>query len=238
MGEGEVAGDAGIDGDFVVVGYFDFLLRQGARSGNDNGYGREMLEDATRALAEQGMKPTLQVAVATDGKNLADVVGKVAAARPTAVLLATAGTVSVDLVKGLKKNVPGVLLTGVSVTLPSDSLKQLGEDGSGLALTMVMPDPNRAKTQLVRDYQAAMRAKGHQDFTLGSLEAYVNMRVLAEGLERAGSDPSRAKLRTALAGIRNWDMGGFVVDYSGQSPYVGSRFIDLGVLNGAGRFLG
>eukprot|EP01041_Mallomonas_annulata_P021010 gene21011-40953_t len=52
-----------------------------------------------------------------------------------------------------------------------------------------------------------MRTKGHQDFTLGSLEAYVNMRVLAEGLERAGSDPSRAKLRTALAGIRNWDMG-------------------------------
>lgn len=203
----------------------------------DNGYGREMLEDATRALAEQGMKPALQVAVATDGKNLADVVGKVAAARPTAVLLATAGTVSVDLVKGLKKNVPGVLLTGVSVTLPSDSLKQLGEDGSGLALTMVMPDPNRAKLQVVRDYQAAMRARGQQEFSLGSLEAYVNTRVLAEGLERAGRDPSQARLRTALAGIRNLDLGGFTVDYSGQTPYVGSRFIDLGVLSSAGRFL-
>ncbi|KAB2897110.1 MAG: ABC transporter substrate-binding protein [Burkholderiaceae bacterium] len=203
----------------------------------DNGYGREMLEDATRALAEQGMKPALQVAVATDGKNLADVVGKVAAARPTAVLLATAGTVSVELVKGLKKNVPGVLLTGVSVTLPSDSLKQLGEDGGGLALTMVMPDPNRAKLQVVRDYQAAMRARGQQEFSLGSLEAYVNTRVLAEGLERAGRDPSQARLRTALAGIRNLDLGGFTVDYSGQTPYVGSRFIDLGVLSSAGRFL-
>jgi len=174
----------------------------------DNGYGREMLEDATRSLAEQNIQPTVQAALATDGKNLADVLAKVAEARR------------------------------VSVTLTSDGLKQLGDAGSGIAVTMVMPDPNRAKTQLVRDYQAAMRAKGHQDFTLGSLEAYVNMRVLAEGLERAGSDPSRAKLRAALAGIRNWDMGGFVVDYSGQSPYVGSRFIDLGVLNGAGRFLG
>jgi ABC-type branched-subunit amino acid transport system substrate-binding protein len=203
----------------------------------DNGYGREMLEDATRALADQGMKPALQVAVATDGKNVADVVAKVAAARPSAVLLATAGTVSVDLVRGLKKNVPGVLLTGLSVTLPSDSLKQLGEDGSGIALTMVMPDPNRAKLQVVRDYQAAMRARGQQEFSLGSLEAYVNTRVLAEGLERAGRDPSQAKLRTALAGIRNLDLGGFTVDYSGQSPYVGSRFIDLGVLGGTGRFL-
>lgn len=204
----------------------------------DNGYGREMLEDATRSLAEQNIQPTVQAALATDGKNLADVLAKVAEARPAAVLLATAGAASVELVRGLKKTVPGVLMAGVSVTLTSDGLKQLGDAGSGIAVTMVMPDPNRAKTQLVRDYQAAMRAKGHQDFTLGSLEAYVNMRVLAEGLERAGSDPSRAKLRTALAGIRSWDMGGFVVDYSGQSPYVGSRFIDLGVLNGAGRFLG
>jgi ABC-type branched-subunit amino acid transport system substrate-binding protein len=204
----------------------------------DNGYGREMLEDATRSLAEQNIQPTVQAALATDGKNLADVLAKVAEARPAAVLLATAGAASVELVRGVKKTVPGVLMAGVSVTLTSDGLKQLGDAGSGIAVTMVMPDPNRAKTQLVRDYQAAMRTKGHQDFTLGSLEAYVNMRVLAEGLERAGSDPSRAKLRTALAGIRNWDMGGFVVDYSGQSPYVGSRFIDLGVLNGAGRFLG
>jgi len=204
----------------------------------DNGYGREMLEDATRSLAEQNIKPTVQAALATDGKNLADVLAKVAESRPAAVLLATAGAASVELVRGIKKTVPGVLMAGVSVTLTSDGLKQLGDAGSGIAVTMVMPDPNRAKTQLVRDYQAAMRAKGQQDFTLGSLEAYVNMRVLAEGLERAGSDPSRAKLRTALAGIRNWDMGGFVVDYSGQSPYVGSRFIDLGVLNGAGRFLG
>ncbi len=204
----------------------------------DNGYGREMLEDATRSLAEQNIQPTVQAARATDGKNLADVLAKVAEARPAAVLLATAGAASVELVRGIKKTVPGVLMAGVSVTLTSDGLKQLGDAGSGIAVTMVMPDPNRAKTQLVRDYQAAMRAKGQQDFTLGSLEAYVNMRVLAEGLERAGSDPSRAKLRTALAGIRNWDMGGFVVDYSGQSPFVGSRFIDLGVLNGAGRFLG
>lgn len=52
---------------------------------------------------------------------------------------------------------------------------------------MVVPDPNRAKSQVVRDYQSAMRANGKQEFTQGSLEAYVNMRVLAEGLERAGA---------------------------------------------------
>ena len=204
----------------------------------DNAYGREMLEDSTRFLAEQGLKPLVQVALATDGKNLSDVLAKVGQARPAAVLLATAGAVSVKLVRGLKTNNPGVLMAGRSVTLTSEGLKQRGDAGSGLALTMVMPDPTRAKTALVRDYQAAMRARGIQEFNLGTLESYTNTRVLAEGLERAGADPTRSKLRTALAGIRNLDLGGLVIDYSGQAPYVGSRFVDMGVLNGAGRFVG
>lgn len=203
----------------------------------DNPYGRELLEDANRALAAAGGKATVQAGLATDGKNLDAVLGQVGSARPAAVLLATAGSATVPLVRGLKKTLPGVLMAGVSASLTSESYKQLGEAGSGLAVTMVMPDPNKGKTAVVREYQAAMKARGQNEFNLGSLEGYVNMRVLAEGLERAGNDPTRAKLRSALAGIRNWDMGGFVVDYGSQAPYVGSRYIDLGVLGASGKFL-
>lgn len=204
----------------------------------DNGYGRELLEVATAALQQQGAKPVVQAAIASDGKNLPDVLKAVGAARPSAVLLATAGAVGPQLVRGIKAQLPGVLMAGVSVTLPGASLAQLGEDGSGIALTMVVPDPHRGKTQLVRDYQAAMRAAGHGEFSQGSLEAYVNARVLLEGLERAGKDVTQARLRSALAGIRQLDLGGFVVDYGGQPPYVGSRFIELGVLGSSGRFIG
>jgi len=203
----------------------------------DNAYGRELLEDANRALAAAGGKASVQAALATDGKNLDAVVAQVDAAHPSAVLLVTAGAATVPLVRGLRKVLPGVLMAGVSASLTGDAYKQLGETGRGLAVTMVMPDPNKGKTAVVREYQAAMKVRGQQEFGLGSLEGYVNMRVLAEGLERAGSDPTRSKLRSALAGIRNWDMGGFVVDYSGQAPYVGSRYIDLGVLSSAGKFL-
>ncbi len=203
----------------------------------DNSYGQEMLADASRALDALGQKPALQVSVATDGQNLASVVAQVAAARPTAVLLATAGTVSVGLVRGLRKSAAGVLLAGISPTLPSDSLKPLGEDASGIALSMVVPDPHRAKLQLVRDYQSAMRAKGQEEFSQGSLEAYVNTRVLAEGLERAGRDPNAQRLNAALAGIKKLNLGGFAIDYASQPPYVGSRFLDLGVLGSSGRFV-
>src|SRR6218665_19734 len=43
----------------------------------DNGFGRELLEDATRAMAEQQIKPLPQVALAIDGKNLGEVLAKV-----------------------------------------------------------------------------------------------------------------------------------------------------------------
>ena len=203
----------------------------------DNGYGRELLEVGTGALDALGRKPVAQVAVATDGSNLAKALAELSAARPSAVLLATAGTVSVELVRGIKTQLPGVLMAGVSVTLPGASLPQLGDAASGIALTMVVPNPHSSKLQLVRDYQAAMRAQGHTEFSQGSLEAYLNARVLLEGLERAGKDPTQAKLRAGLASIRNLDLGGFVVDY-GQPPYVGSRYIELGVLGNTGRFIG
>ena len=204
----------------------------------DNPYGREMLEDAIHELDKSGIMLVIQAPLATDSSNLADVLSKVSASRPSAVLLATAGSASIGLARGLKKNLPGVLLTGISSTLMGDAPKQLGEAASGIALSLIVPNPFNTRTGVVRDYQTAMRAVGQMDFSPGSLDAYINMRVLAEGLERAGRDVTPDKLRSSIASIRKWNLGDFVVDYSSQPPYVGSRFIDLGVLGSTGRFIG
>ena len=64
-----------------------------------------------------------------------------------------------------------------------------------------------------------------------------NTRVLAEGLDRAGKDVNRARLRSALAGVRGLDLGGCGVDF-GSAPYVGSHYVELGVLGASGRFVG
>lgn len=202
----------------------------------DNPYGKEVLADAQRALAAQGVKAVAEVALATDGKNLDAVVAQVIASKPAAVFLGTAGAASTGLVAAIKKVSPMMPIAGLSVAITSDGIKQLGNAASGIAMTMVFPDANRAKVAVVRDYQAAMRTMGKTEFTLGSLESYINTLVLAEGIERAGRDISRAKLRSALASLRSFDVGGFTVDYS-TAPYVGSKFVDLGVLASGGRFV-
>lgn len=203
----------------------------------DNGYGKEVLGDAQRALAAAGVKPVAEVALATDGKNIDDVVARTMASKPAAVFLGTAGAASAGVVMALKKAFPLLPIAGLSATFTSEGIAQLGKLASGIAVGMVIPDATRGRLQVVRDYQAAMQAMGKNDFGSGSLEGYINTRVLAEGLQRAGRDVSRVKLRSALTELRNLDLGGFSVNYA-AAPFVGSKFVEMGVLNETGRFNG
>jgi branched-chain amino acid transport system substrate-binding protein len=203
----------------------------------DNGYGKEVLGDAQRTLAVSGVKPVAELALALDGKNIDDVVARTIASKPSAVFLGTAGAASAGLVLALKKASALMPIAGLSATFTAEGIAQLGKLASGIAIAMVMPDATRGRLQVVRDYQAAMLAVGKNDFGSGSLEGYINTRVLAEGLQRTGRDASRAKLRAALTELRNLDLGGFSVNYA-AAPYVGSKFVEMGVLNETGRFNG
>ena len=68
------------------------------------------------------------------------------------------------------------------------------------------------------------------------LEGYIAAKVMAEGLRLAGPNPTREKLVNALAGLRNHDLGGFVVDY-GKAGRQGSRFVEVTIVGTAGRLL-
>ena len=205
----------------------------------DTVFGREFLADVTAALKSTGQTTAPKAfKLDAEGKGVESVVGQAVSAKPMAVLLGTAGDVTAALVNEFKKVSPSTPLAATSVALSGDNLRQLGGKTAGLALSMVLPDSGRTSVALVREYQKAMRAAGFQDFSARSFEGYVNARVLAEGLERAGRELTRGKLRSALASLRSHDMGGMTVDFSGGAPYVGSRFVDLGILGANGRVVG
>ena len=84
--------------------------------------------------------------------------------------------------------------------------------------------------------------KGHArrqipEFSARSFEGYVNARVLTEA-GRAGPRTHPRQAARALASVRSHDMGRMTVDYSNGAPYVGSRFVDLGILGANGRMVG
>lgn len=204
----------------------------------DNGFGKELLQVSSAALTKKGLKAVSEVAVATDGKNLDEAVKAVLASRPSAMLLFTAGTVSGSVVAAVRQASPSMPIAGLSVTLSSGAIKKLGEAVSGIAITMVVPDATSTKYSIVRKYQAAMKAIGSDDFNGTSFEAYINAKLMIDALKDAGANPTRTKIRNALAGVRNMELGGFRVDFSPPSTHVGSNYVNLGILSRTGRFIG
>ena len=67
------------------------------------------------------------------------------------------------------------------------------------------------------------------------VEGYTTAKVLVEGLRRAGKDPTSEKIRAALEGIRNYDVGGLELGYS-ASDHTGLDFVDLSIINKDGKF--
>jgi ABC-type branched-subunit amino acid transport system substrate-binding protein len=201
----------------------------------DNPYGKEVAQDTTRALAAANVTASAMVALSVDGKNLKQVIATALAAKPSAVLLGTAGAATTGLVAGLKQASPMIPIAGVSAALTQDGIKALGATAQGIAITHVYPDASQAKHLIVRDYQAAMRSVNQTEFTTGSLEGYISARLMFEAMQRAGRNITRERIRHALASIHNFDMGGFTVNYGSDNAHVGSKFVGLGVLTSDGR---
>lgn len=202
----------------------------------DNAFGKEIAKDANDAIQAAGLTLSMSSALAVDGSNVDGVVNTVLVAKPTVVLLGTAGASSLALIQKLRAAAPGLPLAGTSVAFTQADVLKLGKAGQGMTATRVVPLAKTASSKIVREYQDALRANGVTEFGQGALESYINARVLLAGLRRAGRGVTRAKLRDELANLGRLDLGGFVVNYTGSAPNVGSRYVDLGIFGANGAY--
>lgn len=202
----------------------------------DNAFGKDILGNAQRVLEGSRMGLSGSHALAVDGANAEAVADAVIAGRPAAVLLGTTGTASTALIKALRSRQAGLPLAGISVTVIGSELPKLGTALKGMALTQVMPDPEREKLPISRLFQAAMKANNETATGTTALEGWLNAQLLVEGLRRAGREPTRERLRNALAGIRRVEVGDMALGYPSEAPpYVASRYIELAVMSADGK---
>ena len=61
------------------------------------------------------------------------------------------------------------------------------------------------------------------------------VKVLVEGLKRAGPKPTREKVHAALESLRKFDLGGLEISY-GPDDHSGLDFADLAIIGTDGRF--
>jgi hypothetical protein len=90
----------------------------------------------------------------------------------------------------------------------------------------------RSSRNTTRPLQAFAK---HSNYSYYGIEGFINAKLMAEALRKAGRDLSREKLVTTLESTP-FDLGGYKINYSPTS-HNGSRFVDLTVLGRDGRVL-
>jgi ABC-type branched-subunit amino acid transport system substrate-binding protein len=105
-----------------------------------------------------------------------------------------------------------------------------------MVFAQIVPSPFARKTALAREYQTRWRAASTDAaFSFGSLEGYMTAKALVTALQAAGPAPTRASLLKALQQF-DVDLGGVHVRYR-AGDHEGSRYVDLAMVGGDGRFI-
>ena len=203
---------------------------------NDS-YGKAGLEGVTRALAKRDLKPTAVVTVERNSVDVAAPLADILKANPEAVIQISAYKSCAALIKLARVKSYGGQFFNVSFVGSKALADELGEAYAGVSISQVVPFPYVASSAVVREYQQRMTEAGHKDFDFSSMEGFLAAKVLTEGLRKAGGKTlSRESFMTALEGLRDFNMGGFTINYSAKS-HEGSRFTDLTTLGRGGKFI-
>jgi branched-chain amino acid transport system substrate-binding protein len=202
----------------------------------NNSFGKEVLAAATASLAQRKLEPVATVSVENNASDAAAASARLLASQPDALVLGLAGKPTIEVIKSVNQSRKGLQMYALSVLATASNLKALGSDGVGVAISQVVPFPLNGTLPLVREYQQAMKAAGHDDFSHLSLEGYMNAKVTAEALRRAGRNLTRDSLVTSLQSIRALDLGGVEIGF-GKGATSASRFVELTVINSQGKLV-
>lgn len=203
----------------------------------DGPNGKEHLENVNLIAKELDMRVVLSVPFKADTSDtdLDAMIGRIREAKPE--LFFNHGSASLYEKLAAKGMRAGLSTRFVAVNSGSTQIARgLGTLAHGMVFAQVVPSPWERKHPITREYQeAARRADPKAEFNYGALEGFLTAKALVMGLRAAGRDLSRASFVKALKGS-TFDLGGVKVQYS-PTEHVGSRFVDLSMVDRNGRFI-
>ncbi|MDB5963681.1 MAG: transporter permease, partial [Polaromonas sp.] len=198
----------------------------------DDASGTEATAGLTASLQKRGSKPAVIALSARNSTDIAKAVDAVVAAQPQALILAGLVQTNGAFIQALRaKGVnPMFFVLSVSSGL-HDTLKK---EAAGVIVTQVSPYPFTALgSPLVQEYQTLISKTDDKRFSYGSIDGFINARVIVRALEKTSGPITRAKVVSALQTFANEDLGGFAINYSPTSN-LGSRYVSITMLRADG----
>ncbi|HSV46008.1 MAG TPA: ABC transporter substrate-binding protein [Ramlibacter sp.] len=203
----------------------------------NNAFGKEVLDGARLAMERHKLAAVAIATVENSGADAAQAAAKIVESNPEAVLVGLAGKPTLDFVKAIRAQRRGLPLYALSVMGAAATLRALGDDATGIAISQVVPLPGHTVVPVVREFQQAWKASGATlEPSHLALEGYINARVFTEALRRAGRNPSRAAFIDSTWAMKKHDLGGFEVGFT-EPGRNASRFVELTMVGRDGRFI-
>lgn len=203
----------------------------------NNTFGKEIFTAASASMDMLKLPKALTATVENNASDAGAAAAKLADGKLEAVVIGLAGKPTLEFVKAFRALQRGVTLYALSVMGTPATVKTLGADATGMAISQVVPLPSNAVMPVVREFQGAWKASGATaEPSHLALEGYINARVFAEALQRAGRNPTRAAFIDATWNLKKWDLGGFEINASTPDRNA-SRFVELTLVGRDGRFI-
>jgi branched-chain amino acid transport system substrate-binding protein len=202
----------------------------------DDAIGKDNLAAVETALTRRGLKPASIGSIKRNQTDLGAAVSDVIKASPDVVIATTLYKTTSDFIKAARQAGSSAQFASTSFVGATALATELGDQGTGVVVAQVVPPYSRTAVAVVREYQAAIeKSLGKKDYSFTSLESYIGAKVLVEAVRRAGSNPTREGVMKALDSMQNFNVGGYVVEFS-PTNHNGSKFVELTAISKAGRF--
>jgi len=202
----------------------------------NDAYGEAGRKGTEMALGKRGMKIHSNGTVERNTLKVEDAVKTINASEPDAIVMVGAYAACAEFIKQMRSGGSGATFYNVSFVGSKALADALGANGSGVAISQVVPFPWGTAVPVVKEYQALATKSGFNDYNFSAMEGFLTAKVMVEALRRAGKNPTREGLVDALERMQDVDLGGFYVSYSPKN-HAGSKFVDLTIIGRNGKFL-
>jgi branched-chain amino acid transport system substrate-binding protein len=160
-------------------------------------------------------------------------------ASPNAVVIVSPSKQAAQFMKGYREGGGTAPIYTLSYADQQTMLRVAGAQAArGVIISQVYPNIEKRSIPVVKEFRDAFTkyAPAETVYDYQMLEGYVCAKVLTEAMRRAGPNPGRAEIKKSLEHMRDFDLGGFIVDFS-ETKHKGSAFVDLSVMDERGKLL-
>jgi len=180
----------------------------------NDGFGKAVLNGATKALAKRNMKVH---ATGTFQRNTMAVEAGLASlltAKPDAIIMVGTFPPLAEFVKQARAAGLDAMMSTVSFVGTNKLVTALGKAGDGVIITQVVPSPYQDDLALVKECRELIKKHSNAELDYVNLEGCLSAKVMVHALEAAGADLTREKLISALHAMDNVDIGGLNISFS------------------------